>query len=571
MLKFFGRGSAFADEHNSAFFRSGIDIVLIDFSMTAFHKLKKMDLSGVSNIYILVTHTHGDHISGVAMLIDYEFFIGHVPVTVIAPGKTVYDDLRYYLRNLEGCADNWYSICCADDWKADWLVKAVPTVHSEELAGKCYGYVLNVNGRNIVYTGDTHTIEPFVPYITPGTELYMEISAHQSAVHLYAPDMLDFINSTISSGCDVFLMHLDDESAIREITKNTKATFAPLYDEEDQTMNDSDAVLSEIFGISDKLYKEMCTNKENDHATLFKYLTELGKTIVPSDRASFWKWDTRRNELWTTSATGVDKIVIPDNTGLVGKALKLGTVVVTNDPYNDPDFNSAVDKKTGYVTRSVLVLPVADINGKFIGAFQLINKLGDDGKFNEETDVKKLSLAALICGIALESETFLEDSHHDKLTKLKNRMGFYNDFSRRFNPYLEPGYDKPLSMFICDIDKFKRVNDTYGHNAGDEVLAFTANLIQEACTDKDSCYRWGGEEFIMIMQDTTLEEAVVKAEALRKTVEGSEFPADGNKIHCTLSFGCRQFEQGMTIEENIAVADGHLYTAKESGRNRVIY
>ena len=332
----------------------------------------------------------------------------------------------------------------------------------------------------------------------------------------------------------------------------------------------SEQVLGEIFDISDKLYKEMCSNKENDHATLFRYLTELGKTIVGSDRASFWKWDKNRKELWTTSATGVDKIVIPDNTGLVGKALKLGQVVVTNDPYNDPDFNSAVDKKTGYVTKSILVLPVADIYGKFIGAFQLINKLGNGGRFDPVSDPRKLSLPALICGIALESETFLEDSHHDKLTKLKNRMGFYSDFARRFNKYLTAEAEGPLSMFICDIDKFKSVNDTYGHNAGDEVLAFTADLIRQACTDKDTAYRWGGEEFIMIMADTTLEEAAAKAEALRKTVESSEFPADGRKIHCTLSFGCTTFDKNKTIEENVSVADGHLYTAKESGRNCVI-
>ena len=563
MLKFFGRGSAFADEHNSAFFITGTDMVLVDCSMTAFHKIKKMDLSGIRNIYILVTHTHGDHISGIAMLIDYEFFVKHIPVTVIVPGDRVMEDLKYYLRNIEGCGDSWYSIINASQLKAEWFGCAVPTKHAEELDGKCFGYVLNVDGKKVVYTGDTRTMEPYEPYITEGTELYMEISSHKSEVHLYAPDMIGYIKDTTAKGVKVYLMHLDDEERIHEMVKDTDAEFAPLN-------NGSDKVLGEIFDISDKLYKEMCCNKENDHATLFRYLTELGKTIVGADRASFWKWDKSRKELWTTSATGVDKIVIPDNTGLVGKALKLGQVVVTNDPYNDPDFNSAVDKKTGYVTKSILVLPVADIYGKFIGAFQLINKLGNGGRFDADADSRKLSLPALICGIALESETFLEDSHHDKLTKLKNRMGFYSDFARRFNKYLSPDSVGSLSMFICDIDKFKRVNDTYGHNAGDEVLAFTADLIRQACTEKDSAYRWGGEEFIMIMADTTLEEAVAKAEALRKVVEASEFPADGNTIHCTLSFGCTTFDKNKTIEENVSVADGFLYTAKETGRNRVI-
>lgn len=326
-------------------------------------------------------------------------------------------------------------------------------------------------------------------------------------------------------------------------------------------------LLEEIFDISDKLYREMCSRKENSHETLFQFLTELGRVMADADRASFWKWDRRKHQLWTTSATGIDRIVIPDDTGLVGKALKEGRVVVTNDPYNDPSFNSSVDKKTGYVTKSILVMPVANVNGDFIGAFQIINKNGDKG-FDEEEDVRRLSTAALICGLALESETFLEESHHDKLTKLKNRMGFYSDFSKRYNRYLEE--DRPISMFISDIDKFKRVNDTYGHNAGDDVLAFTAELIESFCPENGGVYRWGGEEFIMIMPDTELEKAVEMAEKVRVKLMNSPCNAQGNVIDLTMSFGCRQFDKSLSIEENISMADEHLYTAKETGRNKVV-
>ena len=333
-------------------------------------------------------------------------------------------------------------------------------------------------------------------------------------------------------------------------------------------MEDNKKLLESMYDIGDKLYREMCAAKPSDHATLFAYVTELGRMMTDSDRASFWKWDRVKKELWTTSATGIERIVIPDSTGLVGKAIKEKRVVVTNDPYNDPDFNSNVDKKTGYITKSILVMPVADINGEFIGAFQIINKLDGTG-YDEVEDVRKLSFAAMMCGIALESESFLEESHHDKLTKLKNRMGFYSDFSRRFGKVLDAG--KPLSMFISDIDKFKSVNDTYGHNAGDDVLAFTASLIESSCSEKDACYRWGGEEFIMLMEDTELEECVAKAEMVREKIQNSTINADGNDISCTMSFGCRQFDPAKTIEENISVADGFLYIAKESGRNRVVY
>ena len=564
MIQFLGRGSAFADVNNSAIFMDGDKMVLIDCSMSGFNRVKKMALTGISGIDILVTHTHADHISGIAMLIDYMYFVKKIPVTVVVPSEEVKEDIHWSLFRLDGCADDWYKLVVASDYKEAFFKAAIPTVHSDQLAGRCFGYNLEVDGRNVVYTGDSRTIEPFLPYITDDTILYMEIATYDSTVHMNVEDMLPFIKEQTERGVEVYLMHLDDEPTISAKIEGTKAQLAPLYGGES-------AITPEmIYDITDKLYKNTCTNNDNDHNLIFGYLTELGKTIIGADRASFWKWDKRRHELWTTAATGVDRITIPDSTGLVGKAITNKSVVVTNDPYNDPDFNSNVDKKTGYVTKSVMVLPVADVNGEFIGAFQLINKFDSKG-FDVVEDSRKLSLPALICGLALESDTFLDDAHHDRLTKLKNRIGFYHDFSKKYIKYLEDDCDKPLSMFICDIDKFKLVNDTYGHNAGDQVLEFAAKLLMESCEEGENAYRWGGEEFIILMPDTNLEQAAAKAEKLRKTIEASEFPADGVFIKKTMSFGVHEFVKNKSIEDNVSIADGRLYTAKETGRNKVVY
>lgn len=566
MIKFLGRGSAFADENNSAFFTEEGRMILIDCPMTAFHKIKRMSLDNIKAIDIIVTHTHSDHVSGIAMLIDFMWFVKKIPITVVAPTVEVKNDLHYFINILDGCSDDWYSILTIDEYK-ELRIEAIPTSHTEQLAGKCFGYHIELNGKDIIYTGDTNTIEPFIPFIHEGCTLYMECSLFRSPVHLQIDDMLPFIKEQSDNGVKVFLMHLDNEAAIEEKIRGTSAELAPLYKEDTPMTNET---LDKIYDITDTLYKNTCNNEEQDHNAIFGYLTELGKTIVGADRASFWKWDKRRHELWTTAATGIDRIVIPDNTGLVGKAITNKKVVVTNDPYSDPDFNSSVDKKTGYVTRSVMVLPVADVNGEFIGAFQLINKFDENG-FNEEEDSRKLSLPALILGLALESDTFLDDAQHDRLTKLKNRIGFYSDFSRKYMKYLDDKCDKPLSMFICDIDKFKLVNDTYGHNAGDQVLEFAAKLLMDSCEENENAYRWGGEEFIILMPDTTLEQAAAKAEALRKTIEASDFPADGITIKKTMSFGVHEFVKGKSIEDNVSIADGRLYTAKETGRNKVVF
>ena len=332
---------------------------------------------------------------------------------------------------------------------------------------------------------------------------------------------------------------------------------------------DHEQMLADIFSVSAELYKDMSDDvNDTDHSKIYEYITRLGKTLSDSDRTSFWKWDKRSHTLWTAAAVGENKIVIPDNTGLVGKALAEKRVVITNDPYNDPDFNPAVDKKTGYVTRSVLVLPVSNVNGEFIGAYQAINKLGNDGKFGEE-DCRRLSLAAVICGIALESEVFLDESHHDKLTQLKNRMGFYSDFSKRYLQLIESG--RKFSLFICDIDKFKRINDTYGHNAGDAVLKQTADILSDNCREGDGVYRWGGEEFVMIMADADKQTCIDKAEELRVKVMDAVCTFEGTDIRRTLSFGVSEFDRGRTIEENVSAADEKLYAAKEGGRNRVVW
>jgi len=567
MLRFLGRGSAFSDEQNSAYFTSGDELILLDCPMSAFDQMKKRDLSKYSHIYVLITHTHGDHISGVGLFIDYLYFFVKIPVTIVAPSEKVREDLFFLLSNLEGCGNEWYDLVSAENLKKDWFSRAILTEHTEELSGKCFGYQLTVEGKNVIYTGDTNTLTPFEDALASGSYLYMEISATQSPVHLFCQNVTGKVKDLTEKGVHVFLMHMDDEEKIRNIMKDTGAELAPL-EQEENNMDENSALLNRIFGITDSLYKDMCMNDRKDHALLFSYLTELGKTLVDADRASFWKWDKRKGELWTMSATGVDKIVIPDSTGLVGKALRTKKTVITNDPYSDPDFNREVDKKTGYCTRSVLVLPVADINGSFIGALQLVNK-NDEKGFDEIEDSKKLSLAALVCGIALESETFLEESHHDKLTGLKNRMGFYFDFGGKYKEYLLPDSGKTMSVFICDIDKFKRVNDTYGHNAGDDVLAFASHLIEESCSENDSVYRWGGEEFVMVMRDTDLEGAAEKAEAVRVKLMNSDIDADGTTIRCTMSFGCALFDPQKTIEENISEADGRLYIAKESGRNQV--
>ena len=114
MLKFFGRGNAFADQHTSAYFVDGNDLIIIDCSVSSFQRLNNRTLSKYDHIYVLVTHTHGDHVSGIGLFIDLMHFALNKPVTIVAPNEAVKTDLRYLLKNLEGCGDDWYELLTAD-------------------------------------------------------------------------------------------------------------------------------------------------------------------------------------------------------------------------------------------------------------------------------------------------------------------------------------------------------------------------------------------------------------------------------------------------------------------------
>lgn len=233
MLRFLGRGSAFCDEHNSALMTIGNELILIDCPMSSFVKLKNADLSRYSSIRILITHTHSDHISGIAMLIDYEYFLGKIPVTVIAPSEEVREDLHFALSRLDGCEDNWYTLTTASEMKADWLLAVIPTTHADALKGRCFGYCLMHEGRKLVYTGDSNTLDPFIPYLNDGDVLYTEASAHESAVHMLISSITSTISELTSRGIEVYLMHMDDEELIMNEAKDTGALPAPLISTED--------------------------------------------------------------------------------------------------------------------------------------------------------------------------------------------------------------------------------------------------------------------------------------------------------------------------------------------------
>ncbi len=325
----------------------------------------------------------------------------------------------------------------------------------------------------------------------------------------------------------------------------------------------ADELLEKIFFYMEQLFSE------KDLSETIMLLTDLGKTLTNSDRASFWFWDQKRHEAWTLAALDIGKIIVPESSGLIGASLLENKVIIVNKPYKDPRFNSDVDKYSGYVSKSILTMPVTNSDGIVIGAYQAINKLDADGNdipFTNE-DTKRLSLAAAFCGRALESYLLYEEAHEDALTGLKNRRGLYSHYEKYIAPTLS---SRKASLIICDIDHFKKVNDTYGHNAGDLVLKKLADLLTKQIGIDDGVFRWGGEEFIILLPGKSVSEAAEFAEHCRQLIEQRTFIYDQYDISVTMSFGVCELDRALTTEENVEKADARLYFAKNTGRNKVV-
>ncbi|MDG4867442.1 diguanylate cyclase [Guyparkeria sp. 1SP6A2] len=152
----------------------------------------------------------------------------------------------------------------------------------------------------------------------------------------------------------------------------------------------------------------------------------------------------------------------------------------------------------------------------------------------------------------------------DSLTGVANR----HEFSRVASLEVQRSqrHGNPLSLIMYDLDHFKRINDSFGHSAGDEVLRTVSEIARQTVRETDLVGRWGGEEFMVLLPQTPLAEAAVLAERLRQAVDDHDFPS---VRHVTASFGVAGFRPEDALDSLVLRVDKALYRAKENGRNRV--
>jgi diguanylate cyclase (GGDEF)-like protein len=252
-----------------------------------------------------------------------------------------------------------------------------------------------------------------------------------------------------------------------------------------------------------------------------------------------------------------------DQIELVQKVVQVEEPITVKDILKRDDYKPINEK-----CRSLMVVPLSThgtTNGCLIAESVEINRFG-------ERDIQMFSAIARSAALALENAALHKRT--EELTIIDDLTGAFN--YRYFAQKLQEEkrraarYSMPLSLIMVDIDWFKKLNDSYGHETGNFVLRQLSYIIKQCIRDVDIFVRYGGEEFAIILPQTPQNEALIIGERIRFQVEKEIFMTEKGRIKITVSVGLSSFpENGKSEEELVSIADQALYHAKGEGRNLV--
>jgi diguanylate cyclase (GGDEF)-like protein len=302
----------------------------------------------------------------------------------------------------------------------------------------------------------------------------------------------------------------------------------------------------------------------------------------------------------------------PNLTNVASSAVHRNETIIVDDTYTSDEFDfsgtRAFDEMLNYRTTSLLTIPLRTMSDEIQGVLQLLNaRDADDEAIAFSSDIVRLIEAlASQASVAMENRSLLDEQEAlkkqlecevdlrteelkealaklseahiilkelntiDAVTGIRNRQYFDDVLEQEWRRARRQGYD--ISMLLLDIDYFKKVNDTYGHLAGDECLASVAREIDKTFNrPSDIVARYGGEEFAVILPYVSSENAFSMADQLRQIIEDKTYLSDGNELKVTVSIGVATIppDEAAAPRDLIGWADTVLYEAKASGRNKV--
>ena len=315
------------------------------------------------------------------------------------------------------------------------------------------------------------------------------------------------------------------------------------------------------------------TDPDKTYRSVLSNLREL----LQAERASLFVFDSASDQLVPKAAHGMSVDVselghVRPGVGIIGEVLETGRPLLVNDMKAAGRKPAGRDR--GYKSQSFISYPLT-LGGRKIGVVNVTDKI--TGKQYDQVDLSLLDLVGPQVSLALERADWQERATEfqlmsitDPLTGLPNRRYLEERLNEELNRSRR--YDYSMSFLMIDIDDFKNYNDLNGHQAGDQALQITAHCLKAGLRSADVASRYGGEEFSVLLPQTSASEAAVIAERMRERVAFTTYPHGNSQPlgHVTISIGVSTFTGVInTAERVIAAADRALYSAKSRGKNRI--
>jgi diguanylate cyclase (GGDEF)-like protein len=311
---------------------------------------------------------------------------------------------------------------------------------------------------------------------------------------------------------------------------------------------------------------------------LFGIILEKSAGFLQAEQGSLLLMDEDRRELTVKAMKGLNKKIVEllrirPGEGISGRVYSTGQPLLVIDIESDDRVGQ--EKRPRYKTKSFISAPLR-LNGRIFGVINVADK-ADGSDFSEE-DLHILMSIGTYASVAIERSQFYHKNQElkkisitDSLTSLLNRRYFQERIAEEIERSRR--HHLPLSLIMIDIDNFKKINDTYGHTVGDEVLKVTARCLRNCIRTIDVAARYGGEEFTVILPQTGKLDASVIADRICNEIGKIDFPFGQAepRMPLTVSLGLATYpDDAGGIESLIRNSDVALYRAKTQGKNRVI-
>jgi diguanylate cyclase (GGDEF)-like protein len=308
---------------------------------------------------------------------------------------------------------------------------------------------------------------------------------------------------------------------------------------------------------------------------VLRTIMEKINEVLRPDTWSLLLMDQEKHELYFQIATGKGAEALRDvrikvGQGLAGWVAESGEAVVVPDTSKDSRFFEKVDQRTKMATHSIVAVPVR-FRDQCLGVIELINCIGPDG-FSQR-DLALLEALADYAAIAIENARHVQRIH--ELTITDDCTSLYNarhlNFMLDTELYRSHRYAFEFSLIFIDLDHFKNVNDTYGHLMGSKLLSEIGTAIKDKCRLIDLAFRYGGDEFVLLLPQTSKENAIGVASRLHKLIREAVWLKDaGLNVHITASVGVASYpSDSRTKAELLHLADEAMYLVKNTSRDSV--